>query len=71
MEVYLFIGRIFMGYRGVCKEKSKNFFNLIEVKYLNYWYVFFLIGLRFFNRNIYFNKFKICEISVDFKLLDC
>lgn len=40
MEAHLFTGRIPMGYRGACKEKSKNFSNLIEVKYLNHWYVF-------------------------------
>lgn len=45
MEAHLFTGRIPMGYRGACKEKSKNFSDMIEVKYLNHWYVFPLIGL--------------------------
>lgn len=47
-----------MGYRGACKEKSKNFSNWIEVKNLNHLSVFQLTGMWFFSKNTDFSRFK-------------
>lgn len=58
VSLSLLTGRIPLGYRGACKEKSKNLFNMIEVKYLNHLSFFPLTGLWFFSRNNDFNRFK-------------